>query len=241
MHAYDLDLCEYAIANVRHHLGDARFAAHVRSTVPEAVDAYHFQAGELADPPRLLLSGAELLDLEKVFEGEHHSLNREWEAYRPLHRRYVRTIGEVREGISRVEAEAWSAACAGFAQRLEGERVRLADGIGVVRAWVTQLRLLLRAMGAVHYLPRPQGRQPTPSSPGNGGESGSPGSDRSPSPDLLPYIEMLRKAIAEHGRAAKADRLVKAAEVNRKWGRKALRWLEAHGEYSGFTRRPRNR
>lgn len=111
---------------------------------------------------RRLLNDQELDRLELIFGDE---LDRPWVASEPLHRRYVETLPEVRDTLSRQAAEDWSEACAAFASRLENRRTRLSDGIAVIREWVGRLRTLLRVMGAVALLPAPEGGFPTPTCP----------------------------------------------------------------------------
>jgi hypothetical protein len=50
-------------------------------------------------------------------------------------------------------------------------------------------------------------------------------------------IEAMRRAIEQRGRNAKAVNLIRVAGLSEQRGRDALRWLEAHGEYVGFSRR----
>jgi hypothetical protein len=56
----------------------------------------------------------------------------------------------------------------------------------------------------------------------------------SPTPDLLATV---RAAIERKGRSAKAGVVLKEAGIREQAGRKALRQLEALGEYAGFGRR----
>lgn len=166
IHLYDQRLCDYVIGTIAGYMDRPAFRAEVEEV---------FSAGPLldylvkasdnsidADEMRLLLSDHELSRLELVFED---TLNRRWVASEPLHRRYVETLPEVRDHLSRQAAEEWSEACATFARRLEDRHPRLSNGIAIVREWVGRLRTLLRVAGAVNFLPAPEGGFPTPTCP----------------------------------------------------------------------------
>jgi hypothetical protein len=96
---------------------------------------------------------------------EDHALVRSWTSSEALHRRYIETLPEVRDHLSRQAAEDWSEACATFARQMEDRYTRLSDGIAIVSEWVGRLRTLLRVMGAVNLLPHPEGGYPTPTCP----------------------------------------------------------------------------
>lgn len=113
----------------------------------------------------------------------------------------------------------------------------LSSGIAVVRDWIADVRRLLRAMGAVHYLPHPEGPYPTPTYPTS--STACPQEQASIDQDQANEdVQRMRKAIAEHseGKDAKAAVLINKAEISNKRGRDALRTLEALGEYTGFGR-----
>lgn len=164
LHDFDLQLCAYAVENVAQHMARPRFAARLAEILAPRplLLAYLKNAADRsldAEDVRLVLHDKELNSLENAVEGE---LDRPWEPYEALHRRYLQTVVEVRNNLTRQVAEDWSDDCARFAQQLEEGRVRLHEGIGVVRDWVRRLRTLLRVMGAVELLPAPEGRSPTP-------------------------------------------------------------------------------
>lgn len=164
LHAFDLELCAYAVDNVAQYMARPWYAARIA----DSLAARSLLLGYLqnaADPSldaedvRLTLHDDELQSLETAVEDE---LDRPWEPSEPLHRRSLQTVVEVRDHLTRQVAEDWSADCARFAKHLDRENVRLSEGIGVVRDWVRRLRNLLRVMGAVELLPAPEGGSPTP-------------------------------------------------------------------------------
>src|SRR5208283_2474121 len=55
--------------------------------------------------------------------------------------------------------------CVRFARRLEETRIRLPEGITAIQEWTRLLRRVLKAMGATHFLPCPDGQSPTPTCP----------------------------------------------------------------------------
>lgn len=252
LHAFDLELCDHALGNVVQHLHPAgpgsvarcrRYAALLQDVLTDKLLLAHLlsRADQDADDEqvRLLLNDGELYKLELV--SQDTDLDRAWEPYEALHQRHVETIGEVRDHLSRQAAEDWSDACGQFARRLGDGRVRLHEGIGVIRDWVGRLRGLLRSMGAVELLPAPEGKSPTPTVP-----------VIVPSVPAVPVdprygdltsaevrdIEQMREAIRKHGNGngAPPKALITAARIGNQRGRKALRWLERHEGYQGFGR-----
>ena len=167
LHTFDLQLCAHAVENVAQHLGRPSFAAQVDKALANRplLRDYLKKAADPsleAEEARLLLNDSELNALEMAVE---FALTLRWEPSPALHRRYINTLKEIRENLSGQAAEDWSADCGRFARELEGERLRLQEGIDIVRQWVRRLRTLLRAMGAVELLPAPEGRSPTPTHP----------------------------------------------------------------------------
>ena len=240
LHKFDLQLCAYAVDNLAQHMDRPKFAAQVDKILngrPLLLD-YLKNAGEKsieAEDVRLLLNNKELNSLESTAEG---IFDRHWQPDEALHRRYIGTVKEIRDNLSRQAAEDWSEECARFAKCLEADRVRLPQGISIIREWVRRLRTLLGAMGAVSMLPRPDGPLPTPTMPAatlvapDGPLDGA-----SPAEDLED-IERMRRAINENakGNEQKPQVLIKAAKINKQRGRIALRWLETHEGYRGHGR-----
>jgi hypothetical protein len=71
-------------------------------------------------------------------------------------------MSEIREVLAPEYARQWAQASASFAEQLDNPRTRLSEGIVVVHDWCCEVRRLLRAMGAIGLLPRPEGAFPTP-------------------------------------------------------------------------------
>jgi hypothetical protein len=166
LHRYDLEICDYLIGNVVSHMDNSDYIGDLEKALTcRPLLHYLVQSQDCSidgDDRRLLLNDAELDRLELVFSDE---LDRSWFADEDLHRRYLATVAEVREHVSRQAAEDWSADCAKFARQLETPRTRLWESIGIIREWVGQLRTLLRVMGALALLPAPEGGFPTPTYP----------------------------------------------------------------------------
>lgn len=171
-------------------------------------------------------------------------LDRFWVPYGPLHERHVLCVREIRDELTRQDAEEWSIACAGFARQLDAERLTLVRGIWIVREWLRHVRRLLKAVEAEGFLPYPDGRFPTPTN-----KNPPPGTSASPvipatgmDASFVEDIERMRVAIQGQpgGRTAKALGFIRSAQISTKRGRDALRWLADQGEYDGFSRgRPR--
>jgi excisionase family DNA binding protein len=168
LHKYDLEICNYVIGNIVQYMNRPAFRAELEAVLTSRPLLHYLKQAQIdsdtldADEIRLLLNDDELYRLELVFEDD---LNLPWCASEPLHRRYIETVQEVRDNISRQAAEDWSEVCAKFGKQLEDQRTRLLNGIAVIREWAGRLRTLLRVMGAVAFLPAPEGGFPTPTCP----------------------------------------------------------------------------
>ncbi len=165
LHDFDSQLCWHVLDNVASHMGDADFAAFVGEAVDPAVVACIRALDDDAEPPPLLLSDAELEDLAGAFHGEEFQFDRDWVPYESLYRRSIDCAAEIRDSLAKQYADEWASRSARFAERLEARGVWLHHGIEVVQEWVEELRRLLRAMGATHLLPAPEGAFPTPTNP----------------------------------------------------------------------------
>jgi hypothetical protein len=165
LHQFDLELCRYALDNIRAYLDDPEFAAFAEEQLAAPVWGYTKALGGDDEPPRLLLTDADLEDLETTFQLAPFQFDRPWEPDAALHRRCVNTVAEVRDALMTAHAEGWARLSAGFAERLEAERMTLSTGIETVHSWIQELRRLLRAMAATALLPHPEGAAPTPACP----------------------------------------------------------------------------
>jgi hypothetical protein len=194
LHRFDLEICDYLVGNVVSHMDRPDYCADLKMVLNSPLLDYLVQALDCSidgDDRRLLLNDAELDRLELVFSDE---LDRPWLADEDLHRRYLTTVAEVREYVTRQAAEDWSKYCAEFAMQLKTTRTRLWEAIAILREWVGRLRALLRVMGAVALLPAPEGGFPTPTYPNPPQPSSPPAS--APRPDK-PADDSLRAMLAE--------------------------------------------
>jgi hypothetical protein len=105
---------------------------------------------------------------------------------------------------------------------------------------VRHLRRLIHAMGATDFLPRPEGRLPTPTMPTPAASTAAALTPPDPEPTekQMRLIRRMREAIriSPHGRNSKAASLIRLAHIGNQPGRWALDWLEQNGEYDGFAR-----
>jgi hypothetical protein len=235
LHDYDLEICNYVLDNIRQYLRKPRYAARIEQQLyPERLRDYVIDRLSITDQ-EWLLNEDELNELQSTFE----RLGRMWCKWRPyeqLHGRYICTVKEVAKELTQQQAEDWSRVCTKFAKRLESRPCYLAEGIEIVGEWLWELRKLLRAMEATDFLPYPEGQWPTPTNP------------TPPAPTVVPVptlrgreaidIERMREVIRAdpNSKDWKPQILIQRAKINMKNGRRALRWLEAQGEYNGFAR-----
>jgi hypothetical protein len=127
--------------------------------------AYLNTLGDETESRPLLLNDQELDHLAETFAGGPLEFDRPWAPYEPLHSRSIDCVLEIKGGLASEYADSWARASARFTETLEGGRVRLGDGVQIVREWIGEVRRLLRAMGELAYLPAPEGAFPTPSHP----------------------------------------------------------------------------
>jgi len=165
LHKFDRDLCRYVVDNIVEYLDRPPFFASVEECLSPPLFAHLLARRDGGDPPDLLLGKIEFEELSAHFSGGPIELYRAWSGYPGLHRRYIDCITEIRECLAPRVADGWANASEGFSAQLESERLKLHDGIDIVWAWTKELRRLLRAMGAVQWLPAPEGRFPTPAIP----------------------------------------------------------------------------
>jgi hypothetical protein len=165
LHEFDLELCQHAMDNVRAHLGHAGFAAYADEQLDPAVRGYLEALDGDGEPAPLLLNASELEDLGTTFYAGPPEFDRPWIAYEALYRRSIDCAADIRVGLAPAYVEEWARLSAQFAERLECERVKLSEGIGIVAAWVREVRRFMRVTGSTHLLPAPEGAFPTPTNP----------------------------------------------------------------------------
>jgi hypothetical protein len=167
LHEYDLQLCDYALSAIREHMDVPAFSEWMRDQLsPPALLQFLVDGSDPAvEQEPMLLSDPEFYQITLALDGIPRNLDRPWLAYDELHARYVQTLTDVRDGLTKQVAEDWSTACVQFAASLERPAVRLSEGIEIVQDWTRHLRKLLSAMRRIDLLPQPEGQQPTPSHP----------------------------------------------------------------------------
>lgn len=244
LHRYDVRLCEYVLGNICQYLDRKQVrdrVGHLRSEqLRDYLVKHHdyntkWSDADDAKPPALLFNSQELETLELAFEGMQGAF--EWTASRPLHEAYVDTLPEIRKRLSTQNAEDWARRCGEIGWELEGRKLELFDGIGLVNDWLRALRRLKRNIGDSDQLPCPDGSQATPTraaaAPPKTPESATM---KAPDPE---DVKKVREAIQGKGKNAKSDAIVMIAGVRREDALAILRLLEDQGEYKGFFRRPR--
>ncbi|HEY3874603.1 MAG TPA: hypothetical protein VGM92_03950 [Candidatus Kapabacteria bacterium] len=228
LHKFDLSLNNYVVDIIVQNLSTLEFARHFETEVNNQalLTYFHLLRDERFDSSveRRHLTDAEFEVIERVFENEGRDSYCRWEPYPQLHGRYIRTILEVRNGLSQQTAEEWSKDCSRFRTALEKENLSLRDGFVLVHEWIQRLRNLQLAMVAEECVafadvPKSHGLPPTKCM-----QSG------------ISDIDRMRKAIAKLGKEAKPAALIKAAGISNSNGRAALRSLENDGEFQGFHR-----
>lgn len=237
LYDYDIDLTDYAIGNVVQYLPDKTFARwavdHISS--PAVVEYLRKRSDRSLDAPQVreLFCDEDLAAIEAAFEDGPPGRVGEWVPYAELHRRYVQTLREVREGLSRQTADEWATDCAEYAIELEADGLSLHDGLKIVRRWIQRLRELQMAMGAVEFVPAADVTKWPPPPPGSPAATDASQEDAL---QLAASIGRMRDAIKALGADAKSETLVKHAHIKKQDGVRALRVLEERGEYTGFAR-----
>jgi hypothetical protein len=244
LYDYDLQLSDYALGNVRCRRHDPWYADWLsRQLDPPALRDHVLGDGAPgAGPDRLALNDDELSRLRWAVADLPPGRRPRWVPCEPLHERHVLCVKEVRDELTRQDAEEWSAACARFAATLSEPSLPLAEGIDVIRDWLRHLRRRLRALGADDLLPYPEGRSRTPTTPAPAGTAPAadgPWGNVGLAGPRASALEALRRVIAGHplGAVVPAKDLIPRAGVSNQRGRDALRQLEAGGEYRRFARR----
>jgi hypothetical protein len=100
--------------------------------------AYLNALGDETESRPLLLNDQELDHLAETFEGGPLEFDRPWAPYEPLHSRSIDCVLEIKGGLASEYADSWARASARFTETLEGGRVRLGDGVQIVREWIAK-------------------------------------------------------------------------------------------------------
>jgi hypothetical protein len=260
LHAFDLELCDYAVGQLRSHLRTLRerprppfpaldYDAFHRETTAEWLGrgvaglpellADHVWAGVTGEPVAVCLNDSELTALAGLVDDPPLRCEGDcvWVPCPALHQRYVLCLVEIRSELSQATAEAWASQSLAFAARLSEDELPLVHGFDAVHEWLWALRQLLAAMNAVILRSPPHDDRPTPTVAA-GVAALPPGLDCTQE-RFHEVLTDLRRAIQElpDGKTAIPDAVIAQAEVNRQLGRRALRWLESHGEYNGFAKK----
>jgi len=258
LHAFDLELCDYAVGQFRSHLRTLRtrprppfpaldYDAFHRQTpaewlgrgvacLPEPL-ADHVWAGVTGDPVTVCLNDSELAALAGLVDDQ--PLRCEgcvWVPYPALHQRYVLCLVEIRCELSQATAEEWACESLAFAARLSEEELPLVDGFEAVHEWLWALRHLLTAMKAIRLLPAPLGSLPTPTA--TAGVVAPPDDLGCTQERFHEVLAKVRQAISDSpaGKNVKADVVIARVGRRPQLVRKILRWLQARGEYSGHAK-----
>ena len=166
LHQFDLKLCTYALNNIAGYRKRPEFMEYIEDNLDPSVLAYliALQADE-SDPLPLLLIESDFWDISDDFDGGPEEFNKYWVPNECLHRSSVDCVIEIRECLAPTYADDWAKLSIESARILEREQTRLSNGIYMLGEWVGEARRLLRAMGAIGFLPRPEGTFPTPKFP----------------------------------------------------------------------------
>lgn len=260
LHAFDLELCDYAVGQFRSHLRTLR--ERPRPPFPALdYDAFHRQtpaewlgrgvaglpepladlvwAGVTGEPVAMCLNDGELTALAGLVDDPPLRCEGDcvWVPFPALHQRYVLCLIDIRSELSQATAEAWASESTNFAARLSEEELPLVEGFETIHEWLWALRHLLVAMKAVQFLLPPLGDLPTPTAPAR--VAALPDGLGCTRERFREVLTDLRRAIQElpDGKTTKPDVVIARAGVQRQLGRRVLRWLQAHGEFDGFVRK----
>src|SRR5262249_42394661 len=89
LHKFDLQLCHYVLDNVYAGRGDPAFAAFLDEQLDAPALTYLLALASDDEPRALLLSDAELEDLNYTFMNGSFEVDGPWEPYEALHRRHI--------------------------------------------------------------------------------------------------------------------------------------------------------
>ena len=216
LHKFDLDLCNYVLDNLgqylarpwsckkfKEQLGPCDLLDHlIARTDPHA----EIEPRQIDDP-----------EFDSLISALEELPSHRWEPYPELHKRFSKTILEVRKTLTMPVAEIWADACARFSGELEVKGLEVATGVSVAHAWTRHLRKLLTEMEATAFLPESRGIEDL--------------SDKIR--DGIKVVRRMFKADPKQ-RTAKSTVLVKKLEMQRQVAYQVLGWLSDRGEYRGF-------
>jgi hypothetical protein len=236
LHRFDLHLSGRAIMTLRWALDSPRIydrISHLPEPLAECLIDKSADNLQGAPVPTLLLNDDEFTRIVDAVRFLPLGSQQEWPYGDYFCDDAVLCTGEIRRRLAVAEAERWAATSQCFSRALQAKRLPLYGGLEVLQQWTIELRKYLEALCEYRFLPRPNGHFPTPTHP----EQATTGKVEPVDP-LEPYIRKMKAAILRRtdGRDASPDALIKLVGVNRKFGRDALRRLQADGEYSGFLR-----
>jgi hypothetical protein len=258
LHAFDMELCDYAVGQFRSHLRTLRerprppfpaldYDAFHRQTpaewlgrgvagLPEPL-ADHVWAGVTGEPVVMCLNDAELTALAGLADDPPLRCEGDcvWVPAPALHQGYVQCLVDIRSELSQVTAEMWASESVAFAARLSEDELPLVHGFDAVHEWLWSLRHLLASMKAARWLPDPLGDLPTPTAAGVAVVPDDLGCTHE---RFLEVLAKVRQAISESpdGKNTKADAVIARVRRRPQLVRRILRWLQARGEYSGHAK-----
>ncbi len=249
LHRFDLHLSGYALSGITQYSrfrNDRCFNEHLKEWLGQDHRVWAYVGPDRLDEDEDWPEQQPLLLTDDDFDCLVMGLSRfpgcyVWQADAHLHRRHVHCIREIREALTPTTAEQWAADSVRLGAELERPQLHVADGIRLIHEWAWAARRLLLAIGANHFLPPPDGSFSTPSCSvpfATGLQGNDPIATCALSKEEREAVDRMRKVMqnAPSCQTTRPDTLIKNAHINRQHGRRALRWLEAQGEYDGFRR-----
>jgi hypothetical protein len=165
LHLYDIALCRYALTSIAGYMDRKAFVQYVEKLLDPTVLTYLTELqNDGPDSRPLLLAESDLFQISDYFTYEEE-FNKAWVSLEHVHARSLDCTKEIRDCLAPTYAEEWARKSAEFSGILERRGTLLSNGIYVIGEWVVEARRLLRAMGAIVFLPRPEGAFPTPKFP----------------------------------------------------------------------------
>jgi hypothetical protein len=158
LYRFDCQLCDYACSNLACQGGGDRYRSQMSNLLDNSIAEHVFGPSALNQPlksPRLPLST--LLDLIWAGEALSDRFRLVWQPYPELHRRRLKCVPEIRQGVTIRDAEVWASRSDEFAALLEQPDVPLHVGLGIVTEWIELARDYLAALGHAQWHPEPRG------------------------------------------------------------------------------------